>query len=184
MATLIGVLREDASEIAPDDKRAGVISANGPYREALASLDSAIRESRAEIECADLPDVRADSMALFLVFRNLLENAIKEHAGKSTPKIHTSAVFSERYWRFTIAGQEEQRGITSRQSAFEAGRRGPVNAGSENDFGLFICRRLLKAQGGAIWAESSPGNARRFHFTLPPATGEAADSAAAVGESG
>jgi signal transduction histidine kinase len=33
--------------------------------------------------------------------------------------------------------------------------------------GLFLCRRLIAAQGGRIWVESTPGMGSRFRFTLP-----------------
>jgi PAS domain S-box-containing protein len=36
--------------------------------------------------------------------------------------------------------------------------------------GLAICRSIIEAHGGQLWAESKPGQGASFHFTLPFAT--------------
>ena len=33
--------------------------------------------------------------------------------------------------------------------------------------GLYVCRKLVQAQGGRIWAENAPGGGAQFMFTLP-----------------
>jgi signal transduction histidine kinase len=33
--------------------------------------------------------------------------------------------------------------------------------------GLAIARDIVQAHGGKMWAESTPGQGARFHFTLP-----------------
>ncbi|MBI4316179.1 MAG: PAS domain-containing sensor histidine kinase, partial [Chloroflexi bacterium] len=37
--------------------------------------------------------------------------------------------------------------------------------------GLYVCRRIVEAQGGRIWAENAPGGGAIFSFTLPVAQG-------------
>ncbi|TML58541.1 MAG: hypothetical protein E6G17_12325, partial [Actinobacteria bacterium] len=38
--------------------------------------------------------------------------------------------------------------------------------------GLYVCRRLVEAQGGRIWCESRLGQGSRFTFTVPRVTEE------------
>ena len=33
--------------------------------------------------------------------------------------------------------------------------------------GLYICRRIVQAHGGRIWAENPPGGGAAFHVELP-----------------
>jgi PAS domain S-box-containing protein len=53
---------------------------------------------------------------------------------------------------------------------FDRERR-PAPAGKGRGLGLFICKGIVEAHGGTIWAESRPGEGATVHFTLPASQG-------------
>jgi signal transduction histidine kinase len=47
--------------------------------------------------------------------------------------------------------------------------RGSSTRAEGSGLGLSIARELVRAHGGEIWVESTPGQGATFHFTLPQA---------------
>ena len=55
-----------------------------------------------------------------------------------------------------------------RERIFDKFHRGPSpRAAAGVGLGLTICRGIITAHGGRIWAENRPGGGAAFHFTLP-----------------
>jgi two-component system, OmpR family, sensor histidine kinase KdpD len=116
----------------------------------------------------DLPLVPCDGLLIEQVLRNLLENAVKY-----TPvgtHIALSVVAGEGKVQVTVA--DEGPGIPAEETEriFEKFVRGKYAAGGVG-LGLAICRGIVLAHGGRIWAENRPAGGAAFTFTLP--TGEA-----------
>jgi len=143
------------------------VSAEAACRVAVESLETIIRESRAEIVIGALPEVQADELPLMQLFQNLIGNAVKFRAPGTPCRVEVTARAGDGEWVFSVADN----GIgfnPAEQDVFELFRRvrphdGPAGSG----VGLAICKRIIQALGGRIWAESHPGEGSVFSFSLP-----------------
>jgi two-component system, OmpR family, sensor histidine kinase KdpD len=57
--------------------------------------------------------------------------------------------------------------IGEEERVFEKFHRGPAAPGAGVGLGLAICRGIVTAHGGRIWAENQPGGGSIFRLTLP-----------------
>jgi two-component system, NtrC family, sensor histidine kinase KinB len=111
--------------------------------------------------------VRADAQRVSLVFANLLENALRY-----TPeggRILLRAADSGGWVRFEVA--DTGTGVPEDQRAriFEKFQRGPEGGSGGVGLGLAIARDVVRAHGGEIGVEGTPGGGASFWFTLPAA---------------
>ena len=125
----------------------------------------------------DLPLVMADRRRIVQVLGNLLSNAARHSSESST--IRVSAVRDGVHVAFSVA--DEGRGIPAESLPHLFRKFSTVQSeeqGGDTGLGLAICKGIVEAHGGRIWAESDgPGLGARFTVTLP--TVEAAGSGAA-----
>ena len=116
-----------------------------------------------------LPLVMADRRRIVQVLNNLFANAAR-HAPESSP-IRVAAVRNEVYVAVSVA--DEGRGVAPEQLPHLFRKYAGVGSGEgarglDGGLGLAICKGLVEAHGGRIWAESPGlGQGTRFTFTLP-----------------
>jgi two-component system sensor histidine kinase KdpD len=113
---------------------------------------------------AELPLVPFDSLLIEQVFINLLDNATK-YTPAHTPidlkaEVREESVFVE----IADCGPGIPQG--DEEKIFEKFVRGFATSGGIG-LGLTICRAIIDAHGGRIWAENRPGGGAIFRFTLP-----------------
>jgi two-component system, OmpR family, sensor histidine kinase KdpD len=114
----------------------------------------------------DLPLVPLDSVLIEQVLVNLLENAIKYAPPGSSIDITATATPTG----VTVAVADRGPGLPAgdEQRVFEKFYRVPSATGQGGvGLGLTICRGIVEAHGGRIWAENRAGGGTTFAFTLP-----------------
>ncbi len=120
----------------------------------------------------DLPPVLADRARIVQVLSNLLSNAAKYSPESSPIRIDAKRDGV----RVAISVSDKGRGVPpDRLSDLFRKYAAPVGGDREPDgvgagLGLTICKGLVEAHGGRIWAESGGvGRGTRFIFTVPVA---------------
>ena len=115
----------------------------------------------------DLPLVMADRWRIVQVLGNLLSNAARNSA-ESSP-IRVTAAREDVFVAVSVS--DEGRGIPPENLTFlfrKFSREQLEEQGGDTGLGLAICKGIVEAHGGRIWAESDgPGLGARFTFTLP-----------------
>jgi len=148
-----------------------------PLGVALIRLEDRLREHPVSVQLPpELPAVPLDEVLIEQVFINLLENAIK-YTPAGTP-IDVSAVMQDGTVRVDVADRGPGLRPGDEGRIFDKFYRAPASsAASGVGLGLTICRGIVTAHGGRIWAENRPGGGAVFRFTLPvsppPGAGEA-----------
>lgn len=113
---------------------------------------------------ADLPLLPFDTLLMEQVLSNLMENAIRHTpAGTSidvTATQQKQGVLIEIADRGPGIPENEKESIFSKFSRSAQTRMG-------TGIGLAICRAIIEAHGGHIWAENRPGGGAIFKFVIP-----------------
>jgi two-component system sensor histidine kinase KdpD len=113
---------------------------------------------------SDLPLVPFDPLLIEQVLMNLLDNAIK-YTPEETP-LELSAEVKGKDVVMELADRGPGIPQDDEERIFEKFVRGAAVGGGIG-LGLTICRAIVNAHGGRIWAENRPGGGALFRFTLP-----------------
>jgi PAS domain S-box-containing protein len=113
-----------------------------------------------------LPTVQADPTYVEQVVRNLMGNAAKYGGPEKTVKVVVSSGADE----VQVRVLDEGPGFPDQEAGrlFELFYRSPTTASMAGGagIGLFVCRRLIEAMGGRMWAQPRPTGGAEFGFAL------------------
>ena len=116
---------------------------------------------------ADLPWIMADRQRMVQVLGNLLTNAAR-NSPESSP-IRVSALREGVHVAVSVS--DRGRGIPAESLPLLFRKFSPIDSedqGGDTGLGLAICKGIVEAHGGRIWADSDgPGLGARFTFTVP-----------------
>jgi two-component system, OmpR family, sensor histidine kinase KdpD len=113
----------------------------------------------------DLPLVAIDDVLIEQVLINLLDNALK-YTPAGTP-IEVIATAGEQNVTVEIADHGPGVSPGEEDKVFDKFYRADAGTGRGAGLGLAICRGIVQAHGGRIWAQNLPGGGVAFLFTLP-----------------
>jgi two-component system sensor histidine kinase KdpD len=126
------------------------------------------REVRTNIP-DDLPPVELDYLQIGQVLTNLLENAARYTPSSSPIEVSANVVDGE--MRVSIADRGPGIPPTDLERVFDKFYRVLSTTQKKNvtgsGLGLAVCRGLVEAHGGRIWAENRTGGGAIFTFALP-----------------
>jgi two-component system sensor histidine kinase KdpD len=130
---------------------------------------------------ADLPPAQASYAEIEQVLTNLIENAAGYSPAGTPIAIRAYAEGDSLAVAVCDHGPGIPEGLHAR--IFEKFVRmvGPDQQASGAGLGLAICKSIVEAHGGRIWAENAAGGGARFIFTLPIAGADAQGRAAGSG---
>jgi signal transduction histidine kinase len=143
-----------------------LVDLNQTLGEVRNELGSAIADTSARIDADPLPVVVGSRVQLKLLFRHLLDNAIK-FRGDSLPRIRITASPVEHDVRISVI--DNGIGIEPQYhdrifKIFERLHHQDHSPGT--GIGLALCRKIVTLHGGRIWVESVPGRETAVHFSL------------------
>jgi signal transduction histidine kinase len=170
----------DASSL--EAKRLSIRRSNvdlpGLIAEVVARTPAVAERCEVTVDAGVSRGVSADPERIAQVLDNLLSNAVKY--GKPDLPIRVQVTVHDDAQEVIITNQG--RGIRADElpllfSRFARSRETRTGRVPGLGLGLYICKGLIEAHEGRIWAESTPGETTSFHFTLPRAvsTGDPPD---------
>jgi light-regulated signal transduction histidine kinase (bacteriophytochrome) len=120
-----------------------------------------------------MPTLPVDRGQMVRLFQNLIGNAVKYRHPERPAEVHLSAEQQGTEW--VISVRDNGIGFDQRHAGAIFAPFKRLHTAEEypgTGVGLAICKRIVQAQGGRIWAESQPGNGTTFFFTLPVETAQ------------
>ncbi|MBN1221554.1 MAG: HAMP domain-containing protein [Anaerolineae bacterium] len=163
---LLDLSRIEAGRLELDLKPVSVLFL---VEKAVSTLLAQIEEKNIELSQtipADLPNVNADPNKVTWVITNLLANALRYTNRCGHIRVSAELVSEFVYVAVSDDGigipLEFQKKIFEKFVQVESGK-----SSGGSGLGLAICREIIKAHGGTIWVNSTPGQGSTFTFTLP-----------------
>jgi signal transduction histidine kinase/ActR/RegA family two-component response regulator len=166
---LLDVSSIDAGRLSLDlrDQEAGDL-----VEDALKSLKPMTGEKNLRLH-ADPPDrgilVRCDRDRILQVFANLIGNSIK--FAPRGGSISIDAVVTPSSMKFAVRDTGPGVDPALLPHLFERYSQATATSRRGRGLGLYICKGIIEAHAGRIWAQSDPSKGLTVFFTLPRAAG-------------
>ena len=134
----------------------------------LVRSEALIKDVKVALELSSLPVlIRGDRIQMQQVLLNLIINGLEaiEQGGAADAALVVRTLLTDEHW-VRVAVEDTGVGIPSNalEGIFEPFRTSKTKG---MGMGLSICRSIVQAHGGRIWAENKPERGAAFHILLP-----------------
>jgi len=133
-------------------------------RDVVTRLRSRYKDLDVNLELISTPPIQADGVRIAQVFDNLFTNAIKYAPGSS---IQVKLQQVEQHLLVSMADQGPGIPEESLLLIFDRFYRVRSEKATGTGLGLYICKQIIDAHRGKIWAESTLGEGTTFFIELP-----------------
>ena len=133
-------------------------------RDVVTRLRSRYKDLDVNMELVSTPPIQGDGVRIAQVFDNLFTNAIKYAPGSS---IHVNLQQVEQHLLVSLADQGPGIPDESLSLIFDRFYRVRSEKATGTGLGLYICKQIIDAHRGKIWAESTLGEGTTFFIELP-----------------
>jgi len=133
-------------------------------RDVVARIRSRYKDLDVSLEANPAPLLQGDGVRIAQVFENLFTNAIKY-----APDAPIIIILQQVGQNLLVSFMDRGPGIPqeSLPLIFERFYRVRSEKATGTGLGLYICRQIIEAHRGKIWAESNPGQGTTFFIELP-----------------
>lgn len=133
----------------------------------ISDLSNMIRQSNAQIEIGEMPELNIYETEMRQLFQNLISNAIKFTNPGITPVIKINATKKENHYLFSVADNGIGIAPVHFDRVFEIFQRlHSAEKFKGNGIGLANSKKITALHQGDIWLESTQGSGTTFYFTI------------------
>lgn len=165
---MVGGLRE-YFQVSASDEPFTDVDCGDMVRTILAEISDTVAACAAAVEVRDLPVVRANAGQLRLVWRKLIDNALKFRHPGAAPHVVIGARAVSGTWLMYV--EDDGIGVPAErhEDIFDLLRRLHGSDYPGLGLGLPTCRAVVERHGGRIWVTARSGGGSVFQFTIPGA---------------
>ena len=167
----MGILIDDLLQFSRESRkelRREIVDMNALVNEILLLLRVDTENKIVEWTISELPPVSGDYAMLKLVWRNLIENAIKYSSTRNVAKIEIGYSEDADYISYHINDNGVGFDMNYASKLFGVFQRLHSQAEFEGTgIGLANVKRIVTKHGGKVWAEAIQNEGAKFYFSLP-----------------
>lgn len=142
--------------------------------EALSHMARVLQNRQLEVSLPDeVITLPMDGKLIVQVLVNLLDNAVKHTPPESGISLAVYPQGDKTIFEINDTGHGIEAGIMDRLfDGFVASKNAVIDGKRGMGLGLTICKAVIEAHGGSIWAENRPAGGAHFAFSLPMEEGK------------